>query len=66
MYQVNDFVDLSSKINDKISQIENRNKRLFTLKEKAIAKEMFLSGFLFSQQWLGNEFIIEEGGVVEE
>lgn len=60
MYQVNEFVDVNSKINDKISQIENRNHRLFTTEERIIAKEMFLSGFLFSQQWNGNEFIVEE------
>lgn len=60
MLQVNSFVDLNSKIEDKISQIENRNRRLFTEKEKKIATEMFLSGFLFSQQWNGNEFVITE------
>ena len=57
MYQVNEFVDLNSKVNDKIAQIEQRNRRLFTEREKKIAFEIFLSGFLFSQQWNGNEFI---------
>lgn len=59
MYQVNEFVDLNSKVNDKIAQIEQRNRRLFTEREKKIAFEMFLSGFLFSQQWNGNEFTIK-------
>lgn len=57
MYQVNEFVDLNSKVNDKIAQIEQRNRRLFTEREKKIAFEMFLSGFLFSQQWNGDEFV---------
>lgn len=60
MLQVNAFVDVNSKIKDKIAQIENRTHRLFTSKEKRIATEMFLSGFLFSQQWNGNEFVINE------
>ena len=59
MYQVNEFVDLNSKVNDKIAQIEQKNRRLFTEREKKIAFEMFLSGFLFSQQWNGNEFTIK-------
>lgn len=59
MYQVNEFVDLNSKVNDKIAQIEQRNRRLFTPKERKIAYEMFLSGFFFSQQWNGEEFIIK-------
>lgn len=59
MYQVNEFVDLNSKVNDKIAQIEQRNRRLFTEREKKIAFEMFLSGFLFSQQWNENEFTIK-------
>lgn len=59
MYQVNEFVDLNSKVNDKIAQIEQRNRRFFTEREKKIAFEMFLSGFLFSQQWNGNEFTIK-------
>lgn len=59
MYQVNEFVDLNSKVNDKIAQIEQRNRKLFTEREKKIAFEMFLSGFLFSQQWNGNEFTIK-------
>lgn len=59
MYQVNEFVDLNSKVNDKIAQIEQRNRRLFTEREKKIAFEMFLSGFLFSQQWNGDEFVIK-------
>lgn len=58
MYQVNEFVDLNSKVNDKIAQIEQRNRRLFTEREKKIAFEMFLSGFLFSQQWNGDEFTV--------
>lgn len=60
MYQVNEFVDLNSKVNDKIAQIEQRNRRLFTEREKKIAFEMFLSGFFFSQQWNGEEFTINE------
>lgn len=60
MLQVNAFVNVNSKIKDKIAQIENRTHRLFTPKEKRIATEMFLSGFLFSQQWNGNEFVINE------
>lgn len=60
MYQVNEFVDLNGKVNDKIAQIEQRNRRLFTEREKKIAFEMFLSGFLFSQQWNGEEFTINE------
>lgn len=59
MYQVNEFVDLNSKVNNKIAQIEQRNRKLFTEREKKIAFEMFLSGFLFSQQWNGNEFTIK-------
>lgn len=59
MYQVNEFVDLGLKIDDKIAQIEQRNRRVFTPKERKIAYEMFLSGFLFSQQWNGNEFAIK-------
>jgi hypothetical protein len=51
-------VNLSAKIDDKIAQIEQRNRRLFTPKERKIAYEMFLSGFLFSQQWNGDEFVI--------
>ena len=58
MYQVNEFVDLNSKVNDKIAQIEQKNHRLFTEREKKIAFEMFLSGFLFSQQWNGDEFTV--------
>lgn len=58
MYQVNEFVDLNSKVNDKIAQIEQRNRKLFTEREKKIAFEMFLSGFLFSQQWNGDEFTV--------
>ena len=58
MYQVNEFVDLNSKVNDKIAQIEQKNRRLFTEREKKIAFEMFLSGFLFSQQWNGDEFTV--------
>lgn len=49
MYQINEFVDLSAKIDDKIAQVEQRHRRLFTPKERKIAYEMFLSGFLFSQ-----------------
>jgi hypothetical protein len=58
MYQINESVDLNAKIDDKIAQIEQRNRRLFTPKERKIAYEMFLSGFLFSQQWNGDEFVI--------
>ena len=60
MLQVNESVDLSTKINDKIAQIETRNRRKFTPREKDIAYEMFFSGFLFSQQWNENEFSNEE------
>lgn len=41
MLQVNESVDLSTKINDKIAQIETRNRRKFTPREKDIAYEMF-------------------------
>lgn len=58
MKQVLESFDLTTKISDKIAQIEQRNKRFFTEKEKKIAYEMFLSGFLFSQQWNGDEFTI--------
>ena len=58
MKQILESFDLTTKISDKIAQIEQRNKRLFTEKEKKIAYEMFLSGFLFSQQWNGDEFTI--------
>ena len=58
MKQILESFDLTTKISDKIVQIEQRNKRLFTEKEKKIAYEMFLSGFLFSQQWNGDEFTI--------
>ena len=59
MLQVNEFVNVGDKIDDKIAQIEQRNRRLFTPKERQIAYEMFLSGFFFSQQWEGNEFSIK-------
>lgn len=58
MKQILESFDLTTKISDKIAQIEQRNKRLFTEKEKKIAYEMFLSGFLFSQQWNGDEFTV--------
>lgn len=59
MKQIIESFDLSTKISDKIAQIEQRNRRFFTNKEKEIAFEMFLSGFLFSQQWNGNEFAVK-------
>lgn len=59
MLQVNEFVNLNDKIEDKIAQIEQKNCRFFTEKERKIAYEMFLSGFFFSQQWNGNEFTIK-------
>jgi hypothetical protein len=59
MLQVNEFVNLNDKIEDKIAQIEQKNRRFFTEKERRIAYEMFLSGFFFSQQWNGNEFTIK-------
>lgn len=59
MLQVNEFVNLNDKIEDKIAQIEQKNHRFFTEKERKIAYEMFLSGFFFSQQWNGNEFTIK-------
>lgn len=59
MLQVNEFVNLNDKIKDKIAQIEQKNRRFFTEKERKIAYEMFLSGFFFSQQWNGNEFTIK-------
>lgn len=59
MLQVNEFVNLNDKIEDKIAQIEQKNRRFFTEKERKIAYEMFLSGFFFSQQWNGNEFTIK-------
>lgn len=60
MLQVNEYVNVSDKIDDKIAQIEQRNRRLFTPKERKIAYEMFLSGFFFGQQWNGEEFTINE------
>lgn len=60
MLQVNEYVNVSNKIDDKIAQIEQRNRRLFTPKERKIAYEMFLSGFFFGQQWNGEEFTINE------
>lgn len=59
MLQVNEFVNLNNKIEDKIAQIEQKNRRFLTEKERKIAYEMFLSGFFFSQQWNGNEFTIK-------
>lgn len=47
MLQVNEFVNLNDKIEDKIAQIEQKNRRFFTEKERRIAYEMFLSGFFF-------------------
>lgn len=58
MLQVNESVNVNDKIEDKIAQIEQRNRRLFTPKERKIAYEMFMSGFLFSQQWNGDEFVV--------
>ena len=55
MLQISEFVNVNDKINDKIAQIEQRNRRMFTEKEKSIAFEMFMSGFLFASQWYGNE-----------
>ena len=57
MMQIVESVDVTSKINDKIMQIETRNRRKFTGQEKDIAYEMFMSGFLFASQWYGNEFL---------
>lgn len=57
MKQFVESVSVTDKVNDKIAQIETRRRRKFTEQEKQIAAEMFLSGFLFSQQWSGNEFI---------
>lgn len=57
MLQINEFVNVNDKINDKISRIEQRTRRKFTHKERKIAYEMFLSGFLFSSQWYGDEFL---------
>ena len=61
MLQVNEYVNVSDKIDDKIAQIEQKNRRLFTPKERKIAYEMFLSGFFFGQQWNGEEVTINEG-----
>ena len=55
MLQINEYVNVNDKINDKIAYIEQRNRRKFTPKERKIAYEMFMSGFLFSSQWNGNE-----------
>ena len=60
MLQISEFVNVNDKINDKIAQIEQRNRRMFTEKEKSIAFEMFMSGFLFASQWYGNELVPEE------
>lgn len=55
MIQISEYVDVNQKINDKIAKIEQKTRRKFTEREYKIAYEMFLSGFLFSQQWNGNE-----------
>lgn len=60
MLQISEFVNVNDKINDKIAQIEQRNSKMFTEKEKSIAFEMFMSGFLFASQWYGNELVPEE------
>nr|CAI9751386.1 hypothetical protein DGKKSRWO_DGKKSRWO_CDS_0095 [uncultured phage]CAI9752272.1 hypothetical protein CVNMHQAP_CVNMHQAP_CDS_0095 [uncultured phage] len=59
MLQLNEYVNVNDKIEDKINQIEQRRRIKLTEKERKIAFEMFMSGFLFSQQWNGNEFVIE-------
>ena len=53
MIQIVDVVDVTQKINDKIGQIEDRRHKKFTSQERDIAYEMFLSGFLFGNQWAG-------------
>ena len=60
MLQLNESIDLTDKMKDKIAQMEIRNRRKFTPREKDIAYEMFFSGFLFSQQWNGNTFTNKE------
>lgn len=57
MMQFVESVDVTQKIEDKIAQVETRRRRKFSDNEKKIAYELFLSGFLFSQQWNGNEEI---------
>lgn len=57
MMQIVESVDTATKINDKIMQIENRRHTKFTPQERKIAYEMFMSGFLFSSQWYGDEFL---------
>ena len=59
MLQINESVNINDKINDKIAYIEQKNRRKFTEKEKTIAYEMFMSGFLFAAQWYGNELLPE-------
>ena len=55
MKQVNEYVDVETKIADKIAQIEQNRRRKFTDEEVAIANEMFMSGFLFGVQWMDNK-----------
>ena len=55
MMQINEYVDVESKIADKIMQIENRQRKQLTDAEKKIAHELFMSGFLFGVQWCDNK-----------
>ena len=55
MRQVNEYVDVETKISDKIAQVEQNRRRKFTDEEKAVAHEMFMSGFLFGVQWMDNK-----------
>ena len=51
MIQIVESVSVATKINDKIMQIEDRRHTKFTQQERNIAYEMFISGFLFGDQW---------------
>lgn len=55
MTQISEYVNVDQKIQDVIADIEQKTNKKFTKREVSIAYRMFLSGFLFSQQWNGNE-----------
>ena len=54
MKQINEYVNVDTKIEDKIAQIEQSRCRKFNDDENKIAREMFMSGFLFGVQWMDN------------
>lgn len=58
MLQVNEFVNLNDKIEDKIAQIEQKNRRFFTEKERRIAYEMFLSGFFLANNGMAMSLLL--------